>query len=220
MVAKGMLMGAKATREQIISAADQLFYRQGFDHTSFADIAAVVKISRGNFYYHFRSKDEILSAVIDRRISNAKVLLGEWQQGEKNPVKRIGKHIDILLDNKGDIKLYGCPDGTLANELAKLKHSLANEANRIFTLYIDWLAVQFILLGHEKQAEQMARHLLARIQGVAIIAMVTRDDDFVRRETKQMRNGVKTLSEVKNYRLKTKYTSGGKRLHKFPTKFS
>ncbi|MEW8341923.1 MAG: TetR family transcriptional regulator, partial [Candidatus Thiodiazotropha taylori] len=42
-----------ATRQQIVEAADDLFYRQGFEHTSFADIAKVVSISRGNFYHHF-----------------------------------------------------------------------------------------------------------------------------------------------------------------------
>ena len=43
-----------STREQIVLAADQLFYEQGFEHTSFADIADAVKLSRGNFYYHFK----------------------------------------------------------------------------------------------------------------------------------------------------------------------
>ena len=38
------------TREHIVRAADELFYQQGFDHTSFADIAKAVNISRGNFY--------------------------------------------------------------------------------------------------------------------------------------------------------------------------
>lgn len=35
---------------QIITAADKLFYEQGFEHTSFAHIAKAVNISRGNFY--------------------------------------------------------------------------------------------------------------------------------------------------------------------------
>ena len=52
-------MAATDTRAQIVEAADQLFYERGFEHTSFADIAAQVQISRGNFYYHFRTKDEI-----------------------------------------------------------------------------------------------------------------------------------------------------------------
>ena len=57
-------MASKATREQITAAADELFYRRGYEYTSFADIAAAVNLSRGNFYYHFKTKDEILDAVI------------------------------------------------------------------------------------------------------------------------------------------------------------
>ena len=53
-------MSHRSTRETIVEAADDLFYRQGFEHTSFSDIAERVQISRGNFYYHFKSKDEIL----------------------------------------------------------------------------------------------------------------------------------------------------------------
>ena len=56
-------MTGAATRDHIVEIADQLFYQQGYEHTSFADIAEAVNISRGNFYYHFKAKDEILNAV-------------------------------------------------------------------------------------------------------------------------------------------------------------
>jgi len=49
-------MNRKHTRDEIVQAADQLFYQQGFEHTSFADIAEIVQISRGNFYYHSKPK--------------------------------------------------------------------------------------------------------------------------------------------------------------------
>ncbi|HJT14208.1 MAG TPA: TetR/AcrR family transcriptional regulator, partial [Dongiaceae bacterium] len=44
-------MTDKTTRDHIVEAADHLFYRQGYEHTSFSDIADDVQISRGNFYY-------------------------------------------------------------------------------------------------------------------------------------------------------------------------
>lgn len=56
-----------STRDAIVAAADALFYQQRVASTSFADIAAQVNISRGNFYHHFRSKDEILDAVFALR---------------------------------------------------------------------------------------------------------------------------------------------------------
>lgn len=64
LIQGGWNLVATTTRHQIVEAADRLFYERGFEATSFADIAAVVGLSRGNFYYHFRTKDEILEAVI------------------------------------------------------------------------------------------------------------------------------------------------------------
>lgn len=49
-------MVAAATRQQIVEAADGLFYERGFEATSFADIAGIVGLSRGNFYYHFKTR--------------------------------------------------------------------------------------------------------------------------------------------------------------------
>ncbi len=64
-------MSHSATRERIEEKADALFYEAGFEATSFADIADAVGISRGNFYHHFKSKDDILDAVINRRLSGS-----------------------------------------------------------------------------------------------------------------------------------------------------
>ena len=73
-------MSEKTTRDHIVEAADRLFYRHGFEHTSFSNIADAVRISRGNFYYHFKSKDEILDAVIRQRLAGTEAMLQLWDQ--------------------------------------------------------------------------------------------------------------------------------------------
>src|SRR5262245_37175622 len=137
----------KTTREQIVEAADRLFYRKGYEHTSFADIAGVVKISRGNFYFHFKSKDQILDAVIGLRLTNTQCMLDQWASEGRTPADRIRSFIDMLVANRADIKRYGCPVGTLCTELAKLGHASRAEANRLFALFRKWLRRQFELLG-------------------------------------------------------------------------
>lgn len=180
-------MSNKTTREHIVAAADQLFYRQGFEHTSFSDIADAVQISRGNFYYHFKSKDEILDAVINARLANTRKMLEQWEIEGEQPVDRIRSFIHILLGNRAKIKRYGCPVGTLCTELAKLSHASQGEANKLFTLFRTWLRRQFMLLGHEKaNADALAMHLLARSQGVAILANAFRDEKFIKQEVRQM----------------------------------
>jgi len=179
-------MAGGMTRMRIVEAADLLFYQQGYDHTSFADIADAVKISRGNFYYHFKSKDGILDEVIHLRMAKTRAMLEQWEAEGETPLQRIESFIRIQITNGAKIKLHGCPTGTLCNELAKLDHGLHGEAQAVFSLLRDWLRTQFEMLGVEEQADELAMHLLARSQGVAILANVFGDDEFIEREVQNM----------------------------------
>jgi len=179
-------MGEKATRDHIVEAADRLFYRQGFEHTSFSDIADAVRISRGNFYYHFRSKDDILDAVIDLRLANTRAMLERWEREGGAPAGRIRAFIGILIANRAEIMLHGCPVGTLCAELAKLDHASRARAGEVFALFREWLRRQFALLGRDAEADALAMHLLARSQGVATLANAFRDEAFVRHEVERL----------------------------------
>lgn len=179
-------MTGKTTRDHIIDAADRLFYERGYEHTSFADIASAVNISRGNFYYHFKSKDEILAAVIDLRLANTQRMLEQWEVSGEHPADRILSFIHILIENPARIMLYGCPVGTLCAELAKLDHASQPEANKLFGLFAAWLGRQFTALGREADANALAMHLLARSQGVATLAQAFRDEAFIKREVEYM----------------------------------
>lgn len=57
---------AEARKQEILDAAEALFARKGFDETSTGDILEAVGIARGTLYYHFKSKEDILDAVIER----------------------------------------------------------------------------------------------------------------------------------------------------------
>ncbi len=179
-------MSTKTTRDHIVKCADQLFYQQGYEHTSFADIANIVQISRGNFYHHFKTKDEILEAVIDVRLAKTRKMLTEWENQSDQPAERIRSFIQLMITNKIAIKNYGCPVGTLCAELAKLNHASQAEANKLFTLFRIWLRKQFTLLGCKENAEALAMHLLARSQGVATLANAFHDEKFIKQEVTQM----------------------------------
>lgn len=179
-------MSAADTRQQIVEAADRLFYEQGFEPTSFADIASAVKLSRGNFYYHFKTKDEILNAVIALRLANTQRMLDAWEAEGGEPADRIRSFIHILIMNRAQIMAHGCPVGTLCNELAKLDHVAKEEAGKLFTLFRDWLTRQFVALGRETDADRLAMHILMRSQGVATLATAFHDEAFIRREVDEM----------------------------------
>ena len=188
-------MSDKTTHDHIVEAADQLFYQQGYEHTSFSDIADAVQISRGNFYYHFKSKDEILNAVINLRLANTRKMLDRWESEGKQPADRIRSFIHILIANRIKIKRYGCPVGTLCTELSKLNHASQAEANMLFTLFRTWLCKQFTQLGRKEDADELAMHLLARSQGVATLANAFHDEKFIKQEVKQMCHWLNSYTE-------------------------
>jgi AcrR family transcriptional regulator len=179
-------MSASETRQQIVDVADRLFYEHGYEATSFADIAKDVGLSRGNFYYHFKTKDEILDAVIERRMATTRAMLDSWEQDAESPADRMRSFVRILIANRAKIMAHGCPVGTLCNELAKLDHAAKDDAARLFTVFRDWLARQFAALGREADAEALALHILMRSQGVATLATAFRDEEFIRREVADM----------------------------------
>jgi len=187
-------MNERTTREQIVDAADDLFYRNGFEHTSFSDIAGVVRISRGNFYYHFKTKDEILDAVIAARLARTTTMLEHWEVDGDTALDRIRSFVDLLVVNRADIKRHGCPVGTLSTELAKLGHAAQGEAAELFTLFRTWLRRQFVLLGCEADADDLAMHLLARSQGVATLANAFGDERFIDREVEQMHDWLRSCA--------------------------
>ncbi|KYG61004.1 transcriptional regulator [Bdellovibrio bacteriovorus] len=176
----------KTTREHIVESADVLFYQRGFEHTSFADIANKVKISRGNFYHHFKTKDEILEAVIELRLHRTQEMLNMWEADGQTPAERISKFFHMLIMNQAKIKLYGCPVGTLCTELAKMNHASKAHANKLMSLFRTWLSKQFAAAGCKKESDELAMHILARSQGIATLANTFHDEKFIKNEVRQM----------------------------------
>ena len=59
------MAGKVKTRDRILKTALALFNQEGEDQVSTVDIAAVLGISPGNLYYHFRGKEVIIEALFD-----------------------------------------------------------------------------------------------------------------------------------------------------------
>jgi TetR/AcrR family transcriptional regulator, transcriptional repressor for nem operon len=182
----------QSTRDQIIESADKLFYERGFEHTSFAQIAEDVHISRGNFYHHFKSKDEILESVIELRIKRTQLMLEDWELAGSSAYERIQQFVQMLIMNRSKLKLYGCPVGTLCAELAKLNHVSKDHANKLMSMFRHWLGKQFAAAGRKKDSDELAMHLLALSQGVATLANTFQDEKFIKSEVQRIEEWLKS----------------------------
>ena len=190
-------MGAKGdnNRQRIVEAADQLFYTRGYNQTSFRDIAEMTGIPRGNFYYYFKTKDEILNAVIEHRLAGIQDYLRQCESVSTEPRRRLLAFAGLLDHNKENVIAFGCPLGSLSSELAKDDAALQRASVRVFEIIRQWLRQQFAALGFG-DAEARAMDLLARMQGITVMSCAFKDMAFLERSNAAIRDWInqQTLS--------------------------
>lgn len=92
---------ASIRKNEILDAAEQLFVTKGFDKTSTGDILERVGIARGTLYYHFKSKEEILDAMIGRMTETLLERAGQIAGQKDKPVlqRLTGMMLALHVDN-------------------------------------------------------------------------------------------------------------------------
>lgn len=180
-------MGSKgeSNRQLIVEAADQLFYSRGFHQTSFRDISDATGIPRGNFYYYFKTKDEILNAVVEGRLQVYGDIMKACEQKSNEPRQRLLCFSNMLSKFEDSIVVAGCPIGTLSSELAKDEDDLQDVSRAVFSSMRQWLAEQFSALNC-KDADNKAMDMLARMQGVTVMASAFADREFIQRSLAEL----------------------------------
>jgi AcrR family transcriptional regulator len=66
LVARGLMTDPDSARGKVLQVAAHLFRHKGYERTTVRDLAAAAGIQSGSLFHHFRSKDEILSSVMEQ----------------------------------------------------------------------------------------------------------------------------------------------------------
>ncbi len=77
---------AEERKNEILDVAERLFGTKGFDGTSTTDILNEIGIARGTLYYHFKSKEDILDAMIERMTGSLVTKASEIAKDKDMPV--------------------------------------------------------------------------------------------------------------------------------------
>lgn len=78
-------MKPEERRTQLLDCAQKLFFEVGFENTTVQDIMDAAKVSKGGFYHHYKSKDELLLAVIQRLVGFSVSVLGPIVENKSVP---------------------------------------------------------------------------------------------------------------------------------------
>src|SRR5712691_13291103 len=103
-----------ATRDQILDAAARLIHLQGYHCTTLDDVLRESGVGKGNFYYYFKSKEELGYAMLDRIILGfvERTLEPCFSDGTVAPLDRVRCFFDRVLEAQRQRNCVGgCPMG-------------------------------------------------------------------------------------------------------------
>ncbi len=178
-------------RERLTGAAKALFYQAGVQNTSLADIAQAAEVPLGNVYYHFKTKDALIEAVIAAHAADIHAELARYN-AEAEPLVRLRAFVRRGLPYKDALTRFGCPYITLCAELSKGDARSAESAATLFNLYLGWLERQFRDLGRADAAE-LALETFSTLQGAFIITYVTHAPQLLEQQTARLERWISAL---------------------------
>jgi len=171
-------------RDRLIAAARETIYRQGIEKTTLADIAAAADVPLGNVYYYFKTKQDIVEAVVQSHLAEARQMLAALDNAYESPRDRLKALVGALTQQADQIARYGCPHGTLCLELDK-RADAPDLAARLMREPVDWAQRQFAAMGCP-DADALAIEVIARYQGAALLSSTFRDPTLMTREAARL----------------------------------
>src|SRR5438309_7690556 len=175
---------ARSTREAILQAATRLMHVRGYQNTSLDDVLRESGVGKGNFYYHFRSKEDLGYAILDQIVAGfvERTLEPCFADPHGAPLAQIRCFLDRLEQAQRDRKCVGgCVMGNLASELSDVHEGFRT---RLATVFMVWQARFAAALTAAKERGEIAagcdpaataRFLVASIEGAILLTKVIKD---------------------------------------------
>jgi AcrR family transcriptional regulator len=178
-------------RERLIDGARQVLHAQGVESTTLADIAKAADVPVGNVYYYFKTKDDLVQAVIAAHADEIKTRLASLEH-HRTPKTRLRAFVRMLTNERELAARYGCPQGSLCSELDKRDDELSRSCMQLIRLPIEWAEQQLRAMGR-RDARELAVALIASYQGIALLTNTFRDPELMAREGRRLERWVDSL---------------------------
>lgn len=172
------------TRTKILTAAEYLMLREGFHGVTVDRIIAEAGISKGSFFYHFSSKDDLPGALLEgflaRQAECVTQVLAQAERRDLAPLTKVLRAIDDIEEvfRSGACGQPGCVMAAfsyqLMDEYPKLR-ALSSSALEGWRNTLGKLFEPLCDTADANAPDELAMHFMALLQGANVIARVEND---------------------------------------------
>ncbi len=175
-----MAKDAKKTKDRILDAANRLFYAEGIRAVSVDAIAEKAGLTKRTLYYHFRSKDDLVTAYLESRDQPNLKLFAKWFEEADGT---LADKIQALFSNLGRSarhpKWKGCGFLRTAAELANMPGHPAVQVGAAHKLKFEAWLTEVISADGRDNGAQLARQIVLLMDGAFSTMLIHRDPAYV-----------------------------------------
>ena len=196
----------RSTREAIIEAATRLMHVRGYHNTSLDDVLRASGAGKGNFYHHFRSKEDLGFAILDQLVGwfVERTLEPCFSDAEAPRLDQVRCFLDRVLEAQRKSNCVGgCAMGNLASELSDVHEGFRARLASVFTAW----RVRLTRALAEAQTrgevvascrpEPAAQFLVAGLEGGILLTKVSKDIAVLEQCVSELKRYL-TLYEVRS----------------------
>jgi TetR/AcrR family transcriptional repressor of nem operon len=173
--------GSSSTRDKLVDAARELFWERGYAATGLADVLARAGVRGGSLYYFFKSKEELLRAVLEQYVSLLHPVVIDPAFGTTDdPIERV---FAVLAGYRAGLVMTECRHGCPIARIALETTEASDETRALVALNFDnWarairtaldLAGDRLPPGVDREA--LSRFVLTVMEGAILQAQAHRD---------------------------------------------
>jgi AcrR family transcriptional regulator len=175
-----MKASTETTRDRIITAAATLFYGEGIRAVSVDAVAEKAGVTKRTLYYHFDSKDELMTAYLEGRDQPNLALFQRWYAEAEGGVEaRIRAIFDRLAKSARHPKWKGCGFLRTSAELVNMPGHPAIKAGVAHKRRVeDWLTTVFEAEGIAEPGK-LGRQIILLLDGGFAVVLMNRDPSYL-----------------------------------------
>lgn len=181
------------TRAKILSTATRLFYKEGIRNVSIDKVVEKVGVTKRTFYYHFRSKDDLVTDYLESLDLPSLALYREWFEESRGELPtKVEAIFTQGAESARHPKWRGCGFLRTVSELAnKPGHPAIKIGSAHKKRCETWLSKE-LTAGGCAQPELLAKQIVLLMDGAYSIALVHHDPDYFLNAGKAAKSLVET----------------------------
>lgn len=165
-------------KDKIMNTANRLFFEQGYNLTGINQIIEEADISKPSLYNHFKSKNDLLMAYLDKQYADWFVGFSSFTEGMTDPMDRLVAMVDYRIDRQLQSDFGGCAWHKITAETPKHDVYVFERTTKFKN------AIKAIIIDLVKQINRPADRVLndadfaesvfLQIEGAVIMAYITK----------------------------------------------